>query len=88
MTPTHITTANAIGQVYALTISMSELARTIERLHPDSPARAAALAQYKQQKAEAKALRDGITDIEDRKLATWSIRTANRPVDATGKAIA
>ena len=87
-TTTHMKATNAIGQVHSLTASMSILANTIERLHPESTAHANALAEYKNTKAKAKALRDGIADADERKLATWLIRTANKPVDANGKTIA
>lgn len=85
---THTTATSPIAQVHALTVSMAALASTIERLHPESPARTAALAEYKECKAKAKTIRDSITNADERKFATWCIRTANKPVDINGKVIA
>ena len=72
-----------LGEVHSLTMTMSDLARTIDRLHPDSPSRVTALEAYTTAKAKAKAFRDAITkDTEDRKTATWLLRTCRKPLVA------
>ena len=81
-------TRNPLGEVHSLTCRMGDLARTIERLHPDSPSRATAIKEYESSRAKAKAIRDSITETSDRKEATWFIRTAGKPVDNTGRPIA
>jgi hypothetical protein len=81
-------TSNPLGEVHSLTCRMGDLARTIMRLHPDSPSRAASIKEYEESRAKAKATRDSITDNDDRKTATWLIRTAGKPVDNTGRPIA
>jgi hypothetical protein len=81
-------TTKPLGQVHSLTCRMGDLSRMIMNLHPESPSRLSCITEYKSSKAKAKAIRDTITDIEDRKTATWFIRTAAKPVDSTGKAIA
>ena len=81
-------TNNPLGEVHTLTMRMCDLSRMIMNLHPDSPSRLSCLTEYKSNKAKAKAIRDTITDIDERKTATWFIRTAKKPVDSTGKPIA
>ena len=80
-------TTKPLGEVHSLTCRMADLARLIMKLHPDSLSRLSCVIEYKDCKAKAKAIRDTITNIEDRKTATWFIRTAAKPVDNTGKPI-
>lgn len=80
---------NPLGTVHSLTCRMSALASLIMKLHPDSPSRLSCITEYNSCKAKAKAARDTIKpNTEDRKTATWFIRTAQKPVDNTGKPIA
>jgi hypothetical protein len=67
---------------------MGDLARLIMELSPESPNRVVCINEYRAAKAKAKAVRDSISDSEDRKTATWFIRTANKPVDNAGNPIA
>lgn len=80
-------TTNALGEVHTLTIRMGDLAKLIMKLHPDSLSRLSCVIEYKSCKAKAKTARNTIRNSEDRKTATWLIRTATKPVDNTGKPI-
>lgn len=79
---------NPLGTVHSLTCRMGDLSRMIMNLHPDSLSRLSCVIEYKSCKAKAKATRDTITNAEDRKTATWLIRTAQKPVDNCGNPIA
>ena len=86
--PVTIDHSNPLGTVHCLTMRMNELASLVMRLHPDSPSRSAKLAEYIQVKAKAKKIRSTITQIDERKTATWLIRTASKPVDNCGNPLA
>jgi len=88
MTTNPMTTNNPLGTVHTLTMRMCDLANLIMKLHPESPSRLSCITEYKSSNAKAKAIRDTITDIDDRKTATWFIRTAKKPVDNCGNPIA
>lgn len=81
-------TENPLGEVHSLTCRMCDLSRMIMKLHPDSLSRLSCIIEYKACKSKAKAIRDTITNIDDRKTATWFIRTAQKPVDNLGNQIA
>ena len=76
--------ARMLGLVHARTMRMTDLSRTIERLHLSSPGRQLSIEQYLLAKSSAKIARDSIVSREDRKHATWLIRTAKRPVNNDG----
>jgi hypothetical protein len=67
---------------------MGDLSRLIMHLALESPTRVVCINEYRAANVKAKALRDSISDSEDRKTATWLIRTANKPVDNAGNPIA
>ena len=82
------TESNPLAEVHCLTYRMGDLSRLIMRLALESPNRVVCINEYRAAKVKAKALRDSISDSDDRKTATWLIRTASKPVDNAGNPIA
>ena len=76
-----------LGKVHTQTMRMSELAKTIMRLHPTSESRTKCIKEYYDLLRSSKTVRDQIVSRDSRKTATWCIRTASKPVDNTGKQI-
>ena len=76
-----------IGKVHSYTMRMTDLARTIERLHPESPSRKLSIDQYCEAKHFAAICRDSIVCRETRKLANFYLRTAGKPVDNAGNPV-
>jgi hypothetical protein len=76
-----------IGKVHTCTMRMTELARTIERLHPESPSRQLSIEAYCEIKRFASTCRDSIVCRETRKLANFFLRTARKPVDNSGNPV-
>ena len=76
-----------LGKVHSQTCRINELASTIMRLHPTSEARAKCIKEYYDLLRSSKTVRDQIVGREDRKTATWFIRTAQKPVDNCGNQI-
>lgn len=76
-----------LGKVHTQTMRMSELAKTIMRLHPTSESRTKCISEYYDLLLNSRLVRDLIVSRADRKTATWFIRTASKPVDNTGKQI-
>jgi hypothetical protein len=73
-----------IGKTQTYTIRMTDLARTIMRLHPSSPSRVTAIDEYKQCRTAARICRNSIVCRETRKLANFWLRTAGKPWDNSG----
>ncbi len=76
-----------IGKVHSYTMRMTDLARTIERLHPESPSRKLSIDQYCEAKHFAAICRDAIVCRETRKQANFYLRTAGKPVDNSGNPV-
>jgi hypothetical protein len=76
-----------LGKVHTQTMRMSDLASTIMRLHPSSENRAKCIKEYYDLLRSSKTVRDQIVSRENRKTATWCIRTASKPVDNCGNQI-
>lgn len=79
--------SNLLGEVYSNTCRMSDVARNIMRLHPTSEGRAKCITEYYDLLRFSKTVRDQIVGLEDRKMATWFIRTTQKPVDNCGNQI-
>jgi hypothetical protein len=76
---------NHIGIIHTNTTKMQALSHTIERLHPTSPARATAIAEYIKLRDEAKACLKQIPQgTDDRALGRFELRTVRRPTDNAG----
>ena len=78
---------NLIGKTHSYTMRMTDLARTIMRLHPESPSRVTAINEYMHCRTSARICRDAIVCRETRKLANFWLRTAGKPVDNAGNPI-
>lgn len=76
-----------LGKVHSQTMRMSDLARTIMRLHPSSENRASSIKEYYDLLRSSKTVRDQIVGRESRKTATWLIRTVGKPVNNDGSPI-
>lgn len=76
-----------IGKTHSYTMRMTDLARTIMRLHPESPNRVTAINDYMHCRTAARICRDAIVCRETRKLANFWLRTAGKPVDNAGNPI-
>ena len=75
---------NHIGIIHGNTMRMQALSHTIERLHPDSPARATAIAEYIKLRDEAKACLKQVRLGDDRWIARFELRTVRKPTDNAG----
>jgi hypothetical protein len=80
-------TTNYIGIVHSSSVRMSQLSRSIMHLHPESPSRAACIKEYIDLLTSMKVARDHITDVENRKLANFLIRTVCKPVNNDGSPV-
>ena len=76
-----------LGKVHSQTMRMNELSSTIMRLHPTSEGRAKSITEYYDLLRSSKTVRDQIVGRENRKTATWFIRTTQKPVDNCGNQI-
>lgn len=79
---------NNIGIIHCNTVRMQSLSHTIERLHPDSPSRANAIAEYIKLRDEAKACLKQITiGTDDRAMGRFYLRTVRKPTDNLGNSL-
>jgi hypothetical protein len=76
-----------LGKVHSQTMRMSDLSRTIMRLHFSSEGRASSIKEYYDLLRSSKTVRDQIVGRESRKTATWLIRTVCKPVNNDGSQI-
>lgn len=72
------------GEIHAKTSRMGDLARTIERLHPQSEARSRCIEEYVSLRKECRKLLPTITDESIYAECRFLMRTCKKPTDNTG----